>query len=115
MLKKSWLIVVLVTLLVGTFAGSAQDTQTLTVFAATSLTDAFADIATMFQAENPGGEALFSFGGSSARATQLVEGAPVDGLRQRQQPADDGRPRCRTNRRNAPSVCQEPACPHCPG
>jgi molybdate transport system substrate-binding protein len=55
-----------------------QGGQTLTVFAAASLTDAFEDIATAFEAENPGVDVIFNFAGSSALATQLVEGAPAD-------------------------------------
>lgn len=56
----------------------AQESQTLTVFAAASLTDAFEEIATQFEAANPGVDVLFNFGGSSTLATQLVEGAPAD-------------------------------------
>lgn len=56
----------------------AQETQTLTVFAAASLADALTEIATNFQTENPGVEVVFNFGGSSALATQLSEGAPAD-------------------------------------
>lgn len=57
---------------------TAQRDQTLLVFAAASLTDAFEEIATAFEAENPGVDVLFNFAGSSALATQLVEGAPAD-------------------------------------
>ena len=56
----------------------AQEQQTLVVFAASSLTDAFNEIKAAFEAENPGVEVLFNFGGSSTLATQLVEGAPAD-------------------------------------
>ncbi len=56
----------------------AQDNQTLTVFAAASLTDAFEEIAAQFEAAHPGVDVLFNFGGSSTLATQLVEGAPAD-------------------------------------
>ena len=51
---------------------------TVTVFAAASLTDSFADIAAAFNEENPNVEIVFSFGGSSTLATQIVEGAPAD-------------------------------------
>jgi molybdate transport system substrate-binding protein len=51
---------------------------TVTVFAAASLTDAFTDIAAAFTEENPDVEIVFSFGGSSTLATQIVEGAPAD-------------------------------------
>lgn len=53
-------------------------TGTVTVFAAASLTDSFAEIAAAFTEENPDVEVVFSFGGSSTLATQIVEGAPAD-------------------------------------
>ena len=53
-------------------------TGTVTVFAAASLTDSFADIAAAFTAENPDVEIVYSFGASSTLATQIVEGAPAD-------------------------------------
>lgn len=57
----------------------AQDeTTTLTVFAAASLSDAFEEIALAFEAENPGVDVIFNFGGSSSLAAQLAEGAPAD-------------------------------------
>ena len=68
-------------LLLGLFTSSAtqgQDSQTLTVFAASSLTDALEETATAFEAENPGATVIFNFGGSSTLAAQLVEGAPAD-------------------------------------
>ena len=51
---------------------------TVTVFAAASLTDSFAEVAAAFNEEYPGVEIVFSFGGSSTLATQIVEGAPAD-------------------------------------
>jgi molybdate transport system substrate-binding protein len=57
---------------------TAQDGQSLTVFAAASLTDAFEEIADAFETENAGVEVLFNFAGSSDLAAQLVEGAPAD-------------------------------------
>jgi len=65
-------------LLITVFAVNAQESQTLTIFAAASLTDAFEEIGTAFEAANPGVEVLFSFAGSSDLATQLAEGAPAD-------------------------------------
>jgi len=56
----------------------AQDKQTLIVFAAASLTDAFEEMASAFEAEQPGTDIVFNFGGSSTLATQLAEGAPAD-------------------------------------
>ncbi len=51
---------------------------TLTVFAAASLTDAFNEIKTQFEAANPGVTVAYNFGGSNALAQQLGEGAPAD-------------------------------------
>jgi molybdate transport system substrate-binding protein len=51
---------------------------TVTVFAASSLTDAFEDIAEDFTAANPEAEVEFNFAASSELATQINEGAPAD-------------------------------------
>jgi molybdate transport system substrate-binding protein len=51
---------------------------TLTVFAAASLAESFDAIATDFEAEHPGLDVVINYGGSSALATQIVEGAPAD-------------------------------------
>jgi molybdate transport system substrate-binding protein len=86
-----WSIVVAITMLVaaacggddeiersGT-AGAAGDLSgTLLVFAAASLTDAFTDIGEAFEGANPDVTVEFNFAGSSALATQIQEGAPVD-------------------------------------
>ncbi len=52
--------------------------QTLTVFAAASLTDAFTEIGAAFDAANPGVTTTFNFAGSQALRTQIEEGAPAD-------------------------------------
>ena len=52
--------------------------ETITVFAAASLTGSFEEIADAFEAENPNVDVVFNFGGSSALATQIEEGAPAD-------------------------------------
>jgi molybdate transport system substrate-binding protein len=59
-------------------AVQARESQTLTVFAAASLTDAFGDIATGFEAAHPGVKVVLNFGSSSTLAAQLAEGAPAD-------------------------------------
>lgn len=56
----------------------AQESRTLIVFAAASLTDTFEAIAADFEAAHPGVDVLFSFGGSSELAAQIAEGAPAD-------------------------------------
>lgn len=57
---------------------AAQDTRTLTVFAATSLSDAFTEIGTNFKATHRDVDVVFNFGSSSTLATQLAEGAAAD-------------------------------------
>lgn len=54
------------------------EAQTLTVFAAASLTDAFTEIGTAFDAANPSVTTTFNFAGSQALRTQIEEGAPAD-------------------------------------
>lgn len=56
----------------------AQERQTIIVFAAASLTDAFEEAADAFEAANPGSAVVFNFAGSSDLAAQLAEGAPAD-------------------------------------
>ncbi|MGQ0617382.1 MAG: molybdate ABC transporter substrate-binding protein [Acidimicrobiia bacterium] len=51
---------------------------TITVFAAASLTDAFGEIGSAFEAANPDVTVEFNFAGSSALREQILSGAPVD-------------------------------------
>ena len=55
--------------------GAAQE---LTVFAASSLTEAFEEMAMVFEQQNAGTEVLLGFDGSSTLATQISQGAPAD-------------------------------------
>jgi molybdate transport system substrate-binding protein len=50
----------------------------ITVFAASSLTGAFTQLGTSFQAAHPGTTVHFSFGSSGDLATQIDQGAPAD-------------------------------------
>ena len=59
---------------------SAVPTATITVSAASSLTDVFPVIATAFHKKYPQVSVKFNFGGSSTLVTQLKAGAPVDVL-----------------------------------
>ena len=54
------------------------DGQTLTVFAATSLSEPFRAIAAEFEAVNPGINVTFNFAGSQTLRTQLEHGAAAD-------------------------------------
>ena len=51
---------------------------TVTVFAATSLTDAFNQIGAGFEKANPGVTVKFNYQGSSSLATSINQGAPAD-------------------------------------
>lgn len=53
---------------------------TLTVFAASSLTESFDEIAELFEAAHPGVEVSTSYAGSQTLVDQLDNGAPVDVL-----------------------------------
>lgn len=55
-------------------------TGSITVSAASSLTDAFTTIGERFERANPGATVTFNFGSSTALATQIQQGAPVDTL-----------------------------------
>jgi molybdate transport system substrate-binding protein len=59
-------------------SGGGGLTGTLTVFAAASLTDVFTDLGDRLEADNPDLDVQFNFAGSSALATQITQGAPVD-------------------------------------
>ncbi|MGH8869452.1 MAG: molybdate ABC transporter substrate-binding protein [Actinomycetes bacterium] len=58
--------------------GEGEVEGVITVFAASSLTEAFTRMGRDFERENPGTTVRFSFGGSSTLAQQIIEGAPVD-------------------------------------
>src|SRR3954462_1360008 len=78
MKQKLFVVALLALLLIGLVPVSARTNQTLTVFAASSLTDAFGEIGTAFKADNPGTDVVFNFASSSALATQLSNAAPAD-------------------------------------
>ena len=64
------------TLLAATLAFATA--QTVTVFAASSLTDAFTALAHGFEVANPGMRVALDFAASSTLATQILQGAPAD-------------------------------------
>ena len=60
-------------------AGSSNDIDgTITVFAASSLTEAFTTLGRQFEDAHPGVKVMFSFGPSSGLAEQINQGAPAD-------------------------------------
>lgn len=59
---------------------TSQADTTLTVSAASSLTEAFTSLAADFEADHPGVDVALNFAGSSALAEQVNAGAPVDVL-----------------------------------
>jgi molybdate transport system substrate-binding protein len=61
----------------GSEGGGGQD-GTLTVLAASSLTDAFGELEMKFEEQNPGVEVRQSFESSSTLLTQIQQGAPAD-------------------------------------
>ena len=58
--------------------GGGGDGGGITVFAATSLTEAFTEVGAAFAATDDGAPVEFSFDASSALVTQIIEGAPAD-------------------------------------
>lgn len=65
------------TVLTPACAGAANRPRELLVFAASSLTDAFTEIASDFEAAPTGIAVSLNFAGSSALREQIVEGAPA--------------------------------------
>jgi molybdate transport system substrate-binding protein len=57
---------------------SGQEPDTITVSAAASLTEAFTDMESQFEAEHPDIDVNFNFGGSGNLRKQIEGGAPVD-------------------------------------
>ncbi|MCY3881221.1 MAG: molybdate ABC transporter substrate-binding protein [Chloroflexi bacterium] len=64
-----------IALALGACSGDGQ--EEITVFAAASLSEAFGELATAFEAEHPGVTVRLSLAGSAALRTQILEGAPA--------------------------------------
>lgn len=58
--------------------GARSGGRTVVVFAAASLTETFTALGKTFQTAHPGVTVKFNFGGSSALAQQITQGAPAD-------------------------------------
>ncbi len=59
-------------------AGCGHDSQTVDVFAASSLTDAFTEFESRYEEANPGVDVRLNLAGSNTLLRQLVDGAPAD-------------------------------------
>jgi molybdate transport system substrate-binding protein len=59
-------------------AGATAVSGDVVVFAASSLTEAFTEMADAFTADNPDANLTFNFAGSGDLVTQITEGAPAD-------------------------------------
>lgn len=66
--------------LTGCASPEANQQTTITVLAASSLTDTFTTLADEFEAAHPGVQVRLSFGSSATLAQQAVDGAPADVL-----------------------------------
>ena len=74
------LLITALCLLAPVFSVAAQESarQSLTIFAATSLTDAFESLSTAFMEANPEVDIQLNLSSSSTLAAQLLQGAPAD-------------------------------------
>ena len=61
----------------GTSSGAGRP-EVISVFAAASLTDAFAEMEAAYEAANPDADVELNLGGSSSLRTQILSGAPAD-------------------------------------
>lgn len=73
--RRAWVAACLLLFAVG---GCGSDDDALTVFAASSLTDAFTDLADAFEASDGGMPVELSFAGSTSLREQIIGGAPAD-------------------------------------
>jgi molybdate transport system substrate-binding protein len=78
MSRRIFAIILTTTLLVLSVVRATNAQTTLTVFAASSLTDAFTEMGNNFKTAHSGIDVVFNFGSSSTLATQLTEGAAAD-------------------------------------
>ena len=86
MLRHRSVLLASVLFVVGACGGAGRDTTTtgaglegeLLVSAAASLTDAFAEVESAFEAANHGVDVVLNLGSSSSLREQIIEGAPAD-------------------------------------
>lgn len=73
---RALVVIVSMSILVGACGGSSD--RTVLVFAASSLTDAFAELESAYEAQRPEVDVELNLAGSSALREQILEGAPAD-------------------------------------
>src|SRR5205085_1176481 len=76
--RRCLLLFILVALASPSRAPARKPSRTLTVFAASSLTDAFNALKPVFERTHPGVTVQYSFGASSTLRLQIEQGAPAD-------------------------------------
>ncbi|MCW2765497.1 MAG: modA [Nocardioides sp.] len=79
-LEKYAALSALVLLLPLTGCGGGDDSSTITVLAAASLTGTFTELADQFEKDHPGVDVKLAFDSSATLAQQAVDGAPADVL-----------------------------------
>lgn len=85
-MRSSWRVAVVVAAALGLSAcgssgssgGTDPDAVNLSVFAASSLTEAFGRLGATFEKQNPGTKVRFNFAASDTLATQITQGAHAD-------------------------------------
>ncbi|MGH3390772.1 MAG: molybdate ABC transporter substrate-binding protein, partial [Actinomadura sp.] len=88
MRRVTALLAALVTVLSG--CGGPSDSTTLTVLAASSLTDVFGELGRTYRLSHPDVPIRLSFAGSQELAAQVREGAPADVVVTADEPSMDG-------------------------
>ena len=82
--RRDWLLLAVTLMVTTARLARAENPSALaapaeiTVFAAASLTNAFTDIAHLFETQHPGTKVTLNFGGSQQLAAQILESAPAD-------------------------------------
>ncbi|MEM7285533.1 MAG: molybdate ABC transporter substrate-binding protein [Actinomycetota bacterium] len=76
-MARAWLVICTLSL-VAVACGRGDSERAVLVFAAASLTDAFAEIEAAYEAEHPDVDIQVNVAGSSALREQILEGAPAD-------------------------------------
>lgn len=77
-MRRLTVVLAIATLFAAGACSSDDDSSTLTVFAAASLTESFVTLGETFESEHPGVTVNFSFAGSADLVTQIENGAPAD-------------------------------------